>query len=298
MHHLDHYKSIFSSKEKLGAYRFHTNPSEDLEGLSSAVRALSNAERAKGVKRTSGPLRLAKRQVFLKRFAAGDLKHMVRMTFGLKRRTGGLDWPIAELIHTCEVLARGGAIPDLKGFGYCLSPLGLIREVFLVFDLLEGYVNGLQWLEQIKDEPEALELFLSDCVELIADLHRQDIYHLVPWLENIMLHPSNPRSLVPIDVENCFIGIPQSIFTVAGFQFGYMFQRGPMQVFPEERFDTIVERLLKTYPDFGSKSMDAYKICKRAWLGRKQRQLTPKGIIEPDATHPFPRYFVHTDNQI
>lgn len=291
MRYLNRYKNFFSSIEKDGAYRFYIKPTETLNGLSSAVSALNNAERAKGVSRTSTPLQLTDRRIFLKRFAAGDFKHMLRMTFGLKRRQGGFDWPIAELVNSCEVLTRGGNIPDLKAFGFCFSPLGLIKEVFLIFELMDGYIDGLQWLELIKDNPDAVELFLTDCVALIANLHQREIYHLDPWLENIMLHPSQPRRLFPIDVENCFIGKPPSAFTVTGFQFGYMFQRGPMQVFQEERFDRIVKGLLQTYPGFDATSLNAYEICKRAWLGRKQRQLTPLGIIDADKTHPFPHYF-------
>lgn len=288
MRYLKKYIDKFSASQKSGRYRLHLLKGREFEGLLPALNGLSVTEQSIDASRTSQPLHLNNESIFVKRFAAGDLKHSLRMTFGVKRRRGGLDWPIAELINSCEVMSRSGGLPDLLGFGYRLSNLGLVEEVYLFFDLLEGYVNGIDWLESIKEKPDEVEEFLSDCVQLIASLNQLNIYHLDPWLENIMLHPDRPRELVPIDVENCFIGAPEAPFVVAGFQYGYMFQRGPMRVFSEERFDDMVREVLETYPGFEEVHMEPYAQCKRSWLGRKQRQLTPYGVIQADDVHPFP----------
>lgn len=292
MRYLRKYIDKFDVTQKSGRYRFHLNGQHDFQGLAPALSKLRATERSNDVSRTSQALALDNETVFIKRFAAGDFKHSLRMTFGLKRRRGGLDWPIAELINSCEVSARSGGIPELLGFGYRLSAFGLVDEVYLLFNLLDGYVNGIEWLDRIKGNPADMESFLSNCIHLVASLHQRDIYHLDPWLENIMVHPDRPGELIPIDVENCFIGKPDAPFVVAGFQFGYMFQRGPMRLFSEERFDEMVRDVLKTYPAFEESHMEPYTQCKRSWLGRKQRQLTPYGVIKPDEIHPFPNQLI------
>ncbi|HLD65077.1 MAG TPA: lipopolysaccharide kinase InaA family protein [Pseudomonas sp.] len=216
--------------------------------------------------------------LFVKSSLIENLRSRLRMTLGKARRKGGLDWPIAELINTSEAYRRGLAMPRLKGFGYRRVGHGLVTEIFLVSECLDGCLNGVEWLKR----PEAeVETFLLDAFDLMRQQHEQQVFHLDLWVENLMLSPQNPRSLKVIDLENCHIGKATHFAETLGFQFGFLYQRCVLNYIDEARYDQLVNDALLAYPGLDRQRFDTFfHACKHVIVGRKERrEILLRGVL-------------------
>lgn len=218
----------------------------------------------------SGCLSGAVSRLFVKTVEIDSLPSRVRVTYGLQRRAGGYDWPVAELMNTVEAFQRGVPVPRLRGFGYRRRGARMVKELFLISDMLDGYVDGRQWLSHPHLQ---IDPFLRSAFALFRDMHDKQVSHLDLWVGNIMLHPQNPGELKVVDLENCYIGQPVHFPEVLGFQLGFLYFRMVKQYITEARYDQLVEEALQAYPDIDRQRFECvYQLCKHHQTSRKGRR--------------------------
>lgn len=209
-------------------------------------------------------------RLFVKSVEIDSLPSRLRATLGLRRRDGGHIWPVAELLNSVEAFRRGAPVPRVVGFGYRRRGVRLVRELFLVSEMLDGHVNGLDWLQTPGADVEAL---LRQSFVLFRQLHEQEIFHLDLWLANIMLDPACPERLKVVDLENCHIGATPFLAEALGFQFGFFYFRFVHQHIDEERYDQLVDDALQAYGDIDRERFARiYQAIKHRPINRKKRR--------------------------
>jgi hypothetical protein len=219
----------------------------------------------------------ARSHLFVKTTEVTSLPSRLRATFGLQRRGSGHIWPVAELINTVEAFRRGAPVPRVMGFGY-LQRAGLVREMFMVSEMLADHVDGLYWLQAADID---IEQFLQAAFSLFLQLHELEIFHLDLWVANIMLDPQRPTELRVVDLENCYIGSPPYFPETLGFQFGFFYFRFVKDRISEERYDQLVSAALLAYDGLDVQRFTAvYRVCKHRAINRKKRRdLLLHGIL-------------------
>ncbi|WP_447746665.1 lipopolysaccharide kinase InaA family protein [Pseudomonas nicosulfuronedens] len=245
-----------------------------LAGIAELIRQRDDGRRIVGCVQGNGALS------FVKVNRVDGLRRKVRLLLGRQRRQAGFDWMVAELLNTAEASARNAPVPAVHGFGYRKRRYGLINELFLLTEFLDGYVDGLQALEQ--GRLSAVQL-LTQALDLIGQLHTRQIAHLDLWLGNVMVHTSGQQPKV-IDLENCYIGPLPHFAAVLGFQFGFLYYYRAQQYIDEVRFDQLVEAALAQYPRLDRAAfVDIYQRAKHQHVGRKERhQLVSHGRFVAD----------------
>jgi hypothetical protein len=251
--------------------------SENPEAMLAAIEHFVEARIATKRKRLSGPLPQAP-HLFGKTYNIRSLPARFRITFNLKRRIGGYDWAITEIINNIHAKALDAPTPQLLGFGYIRGRSGLIQEVFLINENLSSYSNGTHWL----GDEQRIETFVSSAIDLIQDLNGKNIYHLDPWAGNIMLavEGNNPSRM--IDLENCVIGETPHSDATLGFQVGYLYQIRLKGLISEERYDTLVARaiagrLRSERFEAAYKKYKSQRICKK-----NRRAIVTRGELLDD----------------
>ncbi|MFL9814307.1 hypothetical protein D7241_13715 [Stutzerimonas sp. VN223-3] len=178
----------------------------------------------------------ATQKIFIKTARIESLPSRIRVSLGLRRRSGIYDWPLAELHNNVNARLRTDLIPNLIGYGF-KHRLGLVDEVFLAYEHLEGHMHGLEWVRRHKEKVADL---VRAALNLISNLNHQGIYHLDLWAANIMLRPDGLDGLKAIDLENCFIGTTPHHSETLGFQYGFLYQYALNEYITEEEFDALV----------------------------------------------------------
>ncbi|QJP08043.1 lipopolysaccharide kinase InaA family protein [Pseudomonas multiresinivorans] len=233
-----------------------------LAGIADLIRQREQGRRIVGCVQGNGALS------FVKVSRVDGIRSKVRLLLGRKRRQGGFDWTVAELLNTTEASARNAPVPAVHGFGYRKRRYGLIDELFLLTEFLDGYVDGVQALEQ---EHLPVGQLLAQALDLVGQLHARQIAHLDLWLGNVMVHTGGGSPKV-IDLENCYIGPLPHFAAVLGFQFGFLYYYRARQYIDEGRFDQLVEVALAHYPQLDRAVFDAiYRQAKHQHVGRKER---------------------------
>lgn len=279
MYYLRNYRQAFPLTVNFEDLTLHLDDGSVGDVLPSIARLIEErSSRSSSSRRTSSVLHAQHAALFVKTSAIDNLRSKLRVTLGKPRRKGGFDWPIAELINTSEACRLGLPLPLLKGFGYRRKGLGLIEEVFLVSECLEGYVNGVEWLQQNGAD---VEIFLADAFNLLRELHDKEVFHLDLWAENFMVHPQAPRKLQVIDLENCHIGPAPYLAEVLSFQFGFLYQRCVKDYLDEVRYDQLVAGALSAYPAIDRQRFEEFfQVCKHAIVGRKERrEILLRGVL-------------------
>ncbi|GIZ10992.1 lipopolysaccharide kinase InaA family protein [Pseudomonas sp. NCCP-436] len=202
------------------------------------------------------------------------------MTLGLPRRQGIFDWGLAEVINSIEAYRRGVPTAPLKGFGCRRRGRGLVSEVFIVSQWLEGHVDGVEWLRQPGVD---VEEFVLGAFDLIRVMHEKEVHHLDLWAANIMVDPHG-GTYRAIDLENCYLGKTDFLAETLGFQFGFLYFRGLHSLLDEAHYDALVEQALSAYADIDRKRFQVvYQPCKHRHVGRKERGCIPQyGILPSD----------------
>ena len=251
--------------------------SENPEAMFAAIEHFIETRIASKRKRLSGPLPQAP-HLFGKTYNIRSLPARFRITFNLKRRIGGYDWAITEIINNIRAKALDAPTPQLLGFGYIRGRSGLIQEVFLINENLSAYSNGTHWLS----DEQRIETFVSSAIDLIQDLNGKNIYHLDPWAGNIMLavEGNNPSRM--IDLENCVIGETPHSDATLGFQVGYLYQIRLKGLISEERYDTLVARAIADRPrserfEAAYEKYKSQRICKK-----NRRAIVTRGELLDD----------------
>lgn len=238
------------------------------------VRVLINSRRQMGRKRLAKVCDDNAIQMFIKTTCIESIPSRIRVSLGLRRRSGIYDWPLAELDNNIKARLKTNLAPKITGYGF-KHRLGLVDEVFLTYEYLEGHIHGLDWIRQHK---EKVADFVKTTLHLISKLNRQGIYHLDLWAANIMLMPGELDGLKVIDLENCFIGMTPHHSETLGFQCGFLYQYALNEYIPEEEFDALViNHLAEHESDIDQMHfLPFYARFKQHGADRKDRHLIPK----------------------
>lgn len=228
-------------------------------------------EQRPGAKRVSAPLGCAQSALFTKREQLDSLKKKWRVQRGTPKRSGLYDWTLEELINTCEASRRGARVPNLVGYGYSRSKLGLVQDLFLITQLLEGHVDGLTLIRQ---NPAALDRVLEAAFELLHALQAQGITHMDLWAANVMLPLDERAQPMAIDLENSFCKPTDFPNETLGFQLGFLYYHEIYRYITEADYDAKVEQALATYfPQIERTAFDrVYAIAKHQDIGRLARR--------------------------
>lgn len=239
--------------------------------MSQALFGLINDRRHAKVRRLSAPVSSAGVTVFAKAQALDNIKSKIRVTLGRPKRTGEFDWPVEEFLNAIQANDRGADVAPLIGFGYRKSRLGLIDEFFIITHMLEGHIDGLQWLER---DPNQIEPLIRKSFALMRSLNESHITHMDFWVANLMLSEHQDLPAKGIDLENCFHSKPQHLSATLGFQFGFFYFREIYRFITEARYDALVEEALASYDDLDREQFQRfYQACKHRHVGRKERRL-------------------------
>ncbi|MFJ4343873.1 lipopolysaccharide kinase InaA family protein [Pseudomonas sp. NPDC089401] len=226
-------------------------------------------ERSPSAKRVSAPLDCTASKLFTKREKLDSLKKKWRIQRGTPKRNGMYDWSLEELINTREAARRGARVPELKGFGYSRSKLGLMQDFFLITELLTGHVDGMT---KVREAPETVHQVMQATFELLHALHAQGITHMDLWAANVMLPEQGEAQA--IDLENSFSGPTDYLSETLGFQFGFFYYREIYRYITEADYDAAVEcALAKYFPQVQRAAFNrVYALAKHEDIGRLERR--------------------------
>lgn len=271
MQYLKSYKTEFSHRVRhgdLSLYLHDGSAADILQPIAELIGMRSSERLRRCVTRC---LSGARSSLFVKTVEIDSLPSRLRATFGVQRRGTGHIWPVAELINSIEASRRGAPVPRVMGFGYQRRGLRLVRELFLLSELLDSHVNGLHWLQEANGD---IEPFLHNVFALFLQLHEREIFHLDLWAANVMLDPAHGGDLRVVDLENCYIGAMPYFSEALGFQFGFFYFRFVKQHISEARYDQLVAQALTAYEGLDRQRFDAiYSACKHRQISRKKRRL-------------------------
>jgi hypothetical protein len=217
-------------------------------------------------------------EIFVKTARIESLPSRLRISLGLKRRSGAYDWALAELHNNINASQRTNLIPRLIGYGFIKRNFGLVSEVFLAYENLANHVDGLAWTRK---NPPKIELFIQASLNLIITLNRQGIHHLDLWVANIMLPTDDIHRMKVIDLENCFIGASAHHSETLGFQFGFLYQDALNQFITETHYDALVNSCIGNLNDIDRlRFQPFYQRFKHQGADRKDRHLIPlRGLL-------------------
>ncbi len=271
MRYLGTYKRIFKHEARLQDLTLHVRDHDCADVLSPISELLG--------RRGHEPLRgsltrcldTSRSRFFVKTEKIDSFPSRMRATFGMQRSDGGHTWLVEELRNSVEAFRRGAPVPQVAGFGYQRRGRRLVREFFLVSEMLDGHVNGMEWIRRPGID---IESFLQSCFSLFKHLHDREIFHLDLWLANIMVDPANPDQLRVVDLENCHIGAAPRYAETLGFQFGFFYFRFVREYLTEARYDELVSTALQAYGDIDGECFSrVYELAKHRPTCRKKRRL-------------------------
>lgn len=241
------------------------------EHTRTALERLVERARVPGAKRISAPLDCERSQLFAKREQLDSLKKKWRVQRGAARSDGTYDWAVEEIINTYKAHQRGAPVPELVGFGYTRSRLGLVQDLFVITRLLQGYSDGLSVLQQ---DPSSVYRVLDASTELMFSLHKQGITHMDLWAGNVMLCDSQAGAPVAIDLENSFF-VPSAFASeTLGFQFAFLYLREIYRYITEAKYDAWVDIALNNFaPEIDKAAFRrVYEYAKHEHIGRLDRR--------------------------
>lgn len=260
--------SNFLHTYRINKATFHFNK-EPSAALLASVNCWFKQPKSKTRKRISGPLRVGNTKLFAKSQLLESLKSRVRVTLGRQTSDGRYDWAVEELHNTLAASERGLPSPSVVGFGYIRRGLGLVDETLLLIELLDGYVDGQDWLEK---NPDRVQWFVEHALVLLQHSNAKGIYHMDFSALNIMLNESAEEPLKVIDMENCFVGSTDYPTETLAFQMGFMYRRGLYKFITEADYDRLVYQALDTAQVDRERFEALYGVCKHEVVGRKERR--------------------------
>lgn len=219
--------------------------------------------------RISAPLKGMESDLFAKSQPLDSLRPKLRVTFGRAKRDGAFDWPVEEVINTFGAQQRGAPVANLYGFGYRKSALGLIQEFFIFTEMLDGHLNGLEWLKQEHD----IQSLIRVSFNLLHALHSKNIVHMDFWANNVMVNLEQPTLAKAIDLENCFLTPTDHLTEVLAFQFGFYYRREIFRFVIEQDYDRMVQEELDRYTGVDRNRFDEmYTLSKHENISRRARR--------------------------
>jgi len=227
--------------------------------------------------RVSAPLKGMENNLFAKSQPLDSLRPKLRVTLGRAKSDGTFDWPVEEVINTLGAQQRGAPVAGLYGFGYRKSALGLIQEFFIFTKLLDGYLNGLEWLKQERD----IQSLITVSFKLLHALHCKGIVHMDFWANNVMINLDQPTQAKAIDLENCFLTASDYLTEVLAFQFGFYYRREIFRFVIEEEYDRRVSEEVAKYEGIDRHRFnEMYALSKHENISRRaRREIFHKGTV-------------------
>jgi len=271
-------KSTFPISHKIAnaTLNFSSKPASSvLEELAELI----STPYSKRPSRTSLPMGREGEQLFVKLQRIATLPKKLRVMFGRPRRSGRYDWPLEELLNTVNAVELGIVTAAVVGFGVVRPTLGIVNEFVLMTEMLDGHVNGLQWLEA---NPLQVEAFVQSAFAKTIELHRKGLVHLDLWAANIMVPVEQGGPLRVIDMENTFTRKSEFCSETLGFQLGFFYKRDVERFIEEARFDELTLEFVKRFETVQmGQFMRCYEAAKHEHIGRKQRRkIFLKGELE------------------
>lgn len=212
------------------------------------------------------------RKIFVKTSSIESYPSRLRISLGLKRRSGAYDWPLAELRNSVRANQKTDMIPKLIGFGLAKGKSGLTKEVFLTFENQEDHIDGFQWAEK---HPEQIDQLIRASVDSIVRLNSFGIYHLDLWAGNIMFPVDSFHNPRVIDLENCFIGPTKFHEETLGYQLALFYQHSLGNLISEQYYDEIIRSHINTKKFKREQFQSNYQKYKHKSANRKNRFLLP-----------------------
>ncbi len=238
------------------------------DGVHQAILDLIDTRRPLN-KRISAPLKGMENDLFAKSQPLDSFRPKLRVTFGRPKRDGTFDWPVEEVINTLGAQKRDAPVAGLCGFGYRKSALGIIQEFFIFTEMLDGYLNGLEWLNQRR----SLQCLINVSFTLLHALHSKGIVHMDFWANNVMINPQQPTRAKAIDLENCFLTPTDNLTEVLAFQFGFFYRREIFRFVIEADYDHMVREALANYDGVDHTRFDQmYITSKHENISRRARR--------------------------
>ena len=279
MRYLSPYKRIFNHQACLQDLTLHVRDNASADVLSPIAELIGRHGHEPlngGLTRRVGAFHS---RFFVKTEKIDSFPSRLRATLGLQGSGGGRTWLVEELRNSVEAFSRGAPVPSVVGFGYQRRGRRLVREFFLVSEMLDSHINGLDW---IRVPGTDIEPFLLNCFALFRDLHDREVFHLDLWVGNIMLNPAQPEQLRAVDLENCHIGGVPYLAEMLGFQFGFFYFRFVRDLISEARYDELVNTALQVYTGIDRERFArVYEALKHQPISRKKRrQLILQGVLE------------------
>lgn len=214
-------------------------------------------------------LALGKERLFGKRVRLETLAKRLRISRGKPKSEGLFDWPVEELVNVAEASYRKARIAGLVAFGFTRSRLGLVSDIFMLFELLEDHLDGLQWLSR---NPTRINELLAQAFALIAALQQKGIQHMDLWVGNIMLPHDASLPAKAVDLENCFTQPTECLSEILAFQFGFLYFRHVYRYITEVEYDRLVRAELGRYSIDSKRFEMVYARAKHEPIGRYERR--------------------------
>ncbi|MFJ4145098.1 lipopolysaccharide kinase InaA family protein [Pseudomonas sp. NPDC089734] len=253
---------------QVGKATFHFSEKPSAALLDSVNRWFKQPK-SKSRKRISGPLLAGKTRMFAKSQLLESFKARWRVTRGRQTADGRYDWAVEELHNTLAASQRGIPSPAVVGFGYIRRGLGLVQETLLLIELLDGYIDGQDWLEQ---NPDRVQWFVEQALELLLHSNAKGIYHLDFSALNIMLNEQADEPMKVIDMENCFVGTTHFPAETLAFQMGFLYRRGLYKFITEADYDRLIYEVIDAEKVDRERFDGLYGVCKHEVVGRKERR--------------------------
>jgi len=249
-------------------------PASHLARLQAFIPELIAERRKRTRQRLWDWLQIDDSRYFIKTTRLDSAAARLRVSLGLRRRSGARDWPIAELRNSCKVNRITSAAPKLLGYSNVRNAIGLVGEVVLIHEDLTGHINGAQWVQRYQAE---LPRLIPRLIECILELNRLHIHHLDLWLGNFMLTDCPEPEVRVIDFENCFLQPTKYLPETLGYQFGILYEYELYKHVSETEYDRLTRAATASLTQIERQRFEGfYGYYKHHGAGRKERYLIPK----------------------
>jgi len=266
---LEIFKSKFPVSQKIAnaTLNFSSQPPESVLKELAEFISKPHSERPS---RSSLPMGGKGERLFVKIQRVETLPKRLRVMLGRPKRSGRYDWPLEELLNTLNAVELGVDTAPVVGFGVVRPMLGLVNEFVLITEMLDGHIDGLQWLEA---NPRQVEAFVLSAFALTLELHRKGLVHLDLWAANIMVPVEHDGPLRVIDMENAFTRKSGFCSETLGFQVGFLYKRELERFIDEARFDALAAEFVGRLDSVHMERFTpCYEAAKLDHIGRKQRR--------------------------
>ena len=249
-------------------------PTSHITKLQKFIRQLVTERKKRCRQRLWDCLQIDDTRYFIKTTQLDSLSAKLRVTLNLRRRSGRWDWPIAELRNSRRANSITPLAPKLLGFSKIRNASGIVSEVVLIHQDLEGHINGAQWAKRYPHELTRLVPRLLNC---ITELNSMGIHHLDLWLGNFMLTDNPEPEVRVIDFENCFFKKTDYLPETLGYQLGLLYEYELHKYIDEETYDKFIHNHASQLSEEESNRFHVFfAYYKKHGAGRKERHLIPR----------------------